>query len=70
MGCYDLDRFRQFVFESSFLDRFELEDDLVEQIRSDDEALLRFAFRWLRFAIFAEPTLKARDTEAKAGRNS
>jgi Fe-S-cluster containining protein len=70
MGCYDLDRFRQFVFESSFLERFELEDKLVEQIRNDDEALLRFAFRWLRFALFAEPTMKARDTEAKAGRNS
>jgi Fe-S-cluster containining protein len=70
MGCYDLDRFRRFVFESSFLERFELEDELVERIRTDDEALLRLAFRWLRFALFAEPTLKARESEAKAGRNS
>jgi Fe-S-cluster containining protein len=70
MGCYDLDRFREFVFESSFLERFELEDELVEEIRNDDEALLRFAFRWLRFALFAEPTLKPRESAAKAGRNS
>ena len=26
-----------------------------------DEALLEFAFRWLRFALFAEPTMKVRD---------
>lgn len=69
-GCYDLDRFRRFVFESSFLERFELDDDLVDEIRSDDEALLRFAFRWLRFALFAEPTLKARESAAEAGRNT
>ena len=27
----------------------------------DDEALLRFAHRWLRFSLFAEPTMKAQD---------
>ena len=61
MACYDLDTFRPFIFESSFRDRFELEPELEEQLATDDEALLRFAFRWLRFALFAEPTLKARE---------
>jgi Fe-S-cluster containining protein len=59
-GCYDLDTFRRFVFESTFLNRFELDEELVEKIRASDEELLRFAFRWLRFALFAEPTLKIR----------
>jgi uncharacterized protein len=59
-ACYDLDRFRSFVFESTFLERFELEGETVEQIRVDDEALLRFAFRWLRFALFGEPVLTVR----------
>ncbi|RME21959.1 MAG: YkgJ family cysteine cluster protein [Deltaproteobacteria bacterium] len=59
-ACYDLDTFRRFVFESSFLDRFELEEGLVEKLRKDDEQLLRFAFRWLRFALFAEPTIKVK----------
>jgi Fe-S-cluster containining protein len=60
MACYDLDRFRRFVFESSFLERFELEPKLVERIRTDDEELLRFAFRWVRYAVFAEPTVNVR----------
>ncbi|MHC4109053.1 MAG: YkgJ family cysteine cluster protein [Planctomycetota bacterium] len=61
MACYDLDRFRRFVFDSSFLRRFELAPELVERIRADDEALLQFALRWLRYAIFAEPTVTVRE---------
>jgi len=57
MACYDLDQFREFIFESSFLKKFEVEPETVEAIRADDEALLRFAFRWLRFALFHERTL-------------
>ncbi|MHC4109385.1 MAG: hypothetical protein ACYSTY_15010 [Planctomycetota bacterium] len=59
MACYDLDRFREFVFGSTFLQRFELEEEQVERMRDDDEELLRFAFRWLRYALFAEPTMTA-----------
>jgi len=57
MACYDLDSFRRFVFESTFLKRFQVEEDVLERIREDDEELLRFAFRWLRFALFREPTI-------------
>lgn len=63
---YDLDTFRRFIFSSSFLKRFELEDELVEQLRTDDEALLKFASRWLRFAIFKEPTMTVRDDAPKS----
>jgi Fe-S-cluster containining protein len=64
-ACYDLDRFRAFVFESTFLERFELDAQTVEPLRGDDEALLRFAFRWLRFALFAEPVLTVRAASRK-----
>ncbi len=64
-ACYDLDTFRAFVFESIFLERFELEPELLEELKTNDEALLRFAFRWLRFALFAEPTVKVREGAAE-----
>ena len=60
MAAYDLDTFREFVFSTTFLKRFELDDGLVEEIRRHDRALLRFAFRWLRFALFGEPTMARR----------
>jgi hypothetical protein len=66
MACYDLDTFRTFIFESSFRDRFSLEPELEEQIANDDEALLLFAFRWLRFALFGEPTVKVREPSTSA----
>jgi Fe-S-cluster containining protein len=59
-ACYDLDTFRGLILSPSFLRRFELEEGLVAQLAQDDEALLRFAFRWLRFALFAEPTMRVR----------
>lgn len=65
MAAYDLDTFRDFVFSTSFLRRFELDDALVEAIRTDDRALLRFAFRWLRFALFGEPTVQLRAPAAE-----
>ena len=57
MGTYDLDTFRRFVFQSSFLTRFEVPAEEVESIRTDDEALMRFAFRWLEFSLFRKPTM-------------
>jgi hypothetical protein len=53
------------VFESSFIDRFEIDAEELEEIRSNDEALLKFAFRWLRFALFAEPTMTAREKKVE-----
>jgi Fe-S-cluster containining protein len=69
-ACYDLDKFREFVFGSTLLQRFDVEEDLVEEMRYDDEALLRFAFLWLRFSLFGERTVKAREgvLEAFKGR--
>ena len=62
-ACYDLDKFREFVFESTLLQRFDVDEDFVEEIRQSDEALLRFAFLWLRFSLFGEKTMKMK-TEA------
>jgi len=60
MACYDLDRFRRFVFESRFREIFELDEARVEALRSDDEELLEFALLWLRFSLFGERTMKIR----------
>lgn len=61
MVAYNLDKFREFVFESSFLQRFEVDDATVEAIRGDDEALLDFGYNWLRFSLFKEKTFAVRE---------
>jgi Fe-S-cluster containining protein len=60
-ACYDLDKFREFIFDTSFLERFHVEENTVEAIKNDDEALLSFSYRWLRYCLFGEPTLKVVD---------
>lgn len=64
MAAYDLDTFREFIFATTFVERFDLDDALVEALRTDDHALLAFGFRWLRFALFGEPTVQRRAAAA------
>lgn len=64
MACYDLDRFRRFVFETRFLELFDTDETRIEAIRSDDEELLEFAMQWLRFSLFRERTMKLRRSPA------
>ena len=69
MAAYDLDRFRRFIFESRFLRTFELAAEHVEQLRTDDEVLLKFGLEWLRFALFAEPAVKVNPAVFEAKKN-
>ncbi len=69
MACYDLDRFRRFVFETKFLELFEVDEARVEAIRNDDEDLLDFAMDWLRFSLFHEKTMKIRKSVIEARRS-
>ncbi len=47
MACFNVDAFRRFVFESSFLKRFDLPGDRIEAIRESDDELLLFGFDWV-----------------------
>ena len=58
MASYDLDTFRQFVFESSFLERFEVDINTIKSIYSEQESLLKFGMEWLLFALFNEGTIR------------
>jgi hypothetical protein len=69
-ACYDLDKFREFVFESTLLQRFEVDDDFAEEMRYSDEALLRFAFLWVRFSLFGEQTMKVKPGVMEAFKGS
>jgi len=62
LACYNLDRFRSHLFESKFFDSFDIDSDLIEKIKTDDEELLEFGITWLRFALFGENTLKVKDS--------
>ncbi len=58
MAAYNLEMFRQFVFQSSLLSRIDLEGERIEKMKKSDVELLRFGFDWLRFVLFGESTIK------------
>jgi Fe-S-cluster containining protein len=58
MSLYNLDKFRDFVFKSTFLERFELDPVLIEKIKRSDVELLRFAVDWIKFGLFGQKLFK------------
>lgn len=60
LGSYNIDEFRNMVFNGSFLTYFDIEKKTLKKMRSDESELLRFAFKWLRHVLFNESALKRR----------
>jgi hypothetical protein len=60
MAAYNMDRFREFVFESSFLKRYKLKPVLIKKIRGDDLELLKLGFDWIELFVWNKPSKKIR----------
>ncbi|MCI5120853.1 MAG: YkgJ family cysteine cluster protein [Candidatus Electrothrix sp. AUS4] len=52
MASTDLDHFRRFILESSFLDTYEIDDESLEKLKTDDVALMLFSFQYLANTLF------------------
>lgn len=61
MALYNLDKFKDFVFNSSFLNRLEFEDDVIDKIRENDKELLIFAYEWIKFGLFGKKVFWVKD---------
>jgi Fe-S-cluster containining protein len=62
MCLYNLDKFRDFIFKSTFLERFELDPVLIEKIKRSDVELLKFAVDWIKFGLFGQKLFKVKQT--------
>ncbi len=52
MAAYNIDTFKTFVFESSFLKRYRVKKERLKKIRRDDKALLIFGFEWILLSVW------------------
>jgi len=66
MASTDLDSFRNFIFNSSFLDTYEVDEKTLREIREDDEALMHFSFRYLAHTLFGAEGMKIRKDKIDA----
>ena len=64
MAAYNLDKFKAFVFDSSFLERYDVPPERVAKIREDELALLEFAMEWIKFVLFKEGDFHQREATA------
>ena len=52
MATYNIDRFREFVFHSSFLKRYKVKAAVLKKITAGDEELLKFGFDWVKLFLW------------------
>jgi Fe-S-cluster containining protein len=52
MASYNIDKFRDFVFKSSFLDRYDVDPETIKKIKENEIELLKFALKWLKSILF------------------
>lgn len=66
MASTDIATFRKFVFESSFLDTYEIDDETVAKIKEDDVELMLFSFKYLAATLFGAQVMKIKPEKVKA----
>jgi hypothetical protein len=52
MAAYNVDHFRDFLFQSSFLKRYKVKSTLLKKLKTDDMQLLKFGFEWIKFFVW------------------
>lgn len=58
MASYDLDKFRDFIFKSNFLNIFDIDTETVEKIRTDDVELIQFGVEYIKYVMMIAESLK------------
>ncbi len=66
MASTDLSHFRTFIFESSFLDTYELDQETIDKIREDDVELMHFSFKYLAATLFGAQVMRIKDAKVQA----
>ncbi|MDJ0623000.1 MAG: YkgJ family cysteine cluster protein [Desulfocapsaceae bacterium] len=66
MASTDLESFRRFIFESSFLDTYEVDEETIEKIKHDDVELMHFSFIYLAATLFGAQVMKIKEEKIKA----
>jgi hypothetical protein len=58
MACFNVDRFKVFVCESTFFSRFEVSPEKIERIMNSDVELMKLGFDWIKFFLRSTGPLK------------
>lgn len=65
MVSTDQDKFKHFVFNSSFLDTYDVDQATLDEIQKDDIALLKFSYKYLASSLFGTNEIKIKPEKIK-----
>ncbi|WDN88193.1 uncharacterized protein BuS5_01161 [Desulfosarcina sp. BuS5] len=68
MVSYNIDKFKEFVFTSSFLDRYNIDEKTVAKIKEDEIALFNFGIKWLKWLLFKEGDFIIQEPKKEPGK--
>ncbi|MCK5543190.1 MAG: YkgJ family cysteine cluster protein [Desulfobacterales bacterium] len=54
LACYDIDSFRDKIFNNDLLSGLSIPDFVLDKIKEDDIALLDLGFEWVRYFLFGK----------------
>jgi Fe-S-cluster containining protein len=54
LACYDLDRFRDLVFEKRLWEDHPVNEEVIKSLEEDDVALMRFGIEWIKGRLFGD----------------
>ena len=61
MASTDLDKFRHFVFNTSFLKTYDVDQKTLDKIKEDDIAMMQFSFSYLASVLFGTEEIKMKE---------
>jgi len=65
MACFNVDEFKKFIFESTFLSRFDVSRQRICRLKDSDVELMKFGFDWVKFFLTGKgPLIMTRSTGA------
>jgi Fe-S-cluster containining protein len=60
MAAYNVDSFRGFVFESSFLKRYSVKPEIKQKIKRNDTEMMKFGFDFIKVMFFGRSSTRIR----------
>jgi hypothetical protein len=61
MATYNIDLFRDFLFNSSFLKRYKIKYEILKKVKKDDVELMKLGFEWVKYFLWGIKTKSIRN---------
>ncbi len=62
LACFNVDKLKDFIFESSFLSRFDVPEERKEKIMESDVELMKFGFDWVKCFLTSKGPLNPKNS--------